>query len=143
MKSTRVRASDRAERWLCYDASEHTLGRMASQIAMNLMGKDEPTWTPNELTGAHVVVVNARQARVSGKKADTKTYVHYTRYSGGYKEVDMVDVLARRPEDVITLAVRRMLPKTRLGKAMLSRLKVYPGPEHPHTAQQPVKVEPK
>lgn len=143
MKSTRVRATDRAERWLCYDASQHTLGRMASQIAMNLMGKDEPTWTPNELTGAHVVVVNAGQAHLSGKKADTKTYVHYTRYPGGYKEVGMSDILARRPEDVVTLAVRRMLPKTRLGKAMLSRLKVYPGPEHPHTAQQPVKVEPK
>lgn len=142
MKSTRVRASERAERWLCYDASEHTLGRMASKIAMSLMGKDEPTWTPNELTGAHVVVINAAQAKVTGKKADTKTYAHYTRYPGGYKDVSMSDVLSRRPEDVVSLAVRRMLPKTRLGKAMLSRLKVYPGSEHPHIAQQPVKVAP-
>ncbi|HVS17301.1 MAG TPA: uL13 family ribosomal protein, partial [Planctomycetota bacterium] len=71
------------------------------------------------------------------------TYAHYTRYAGGYKEVGMSDLLARRPEDVVALAVRRMLPKTRLGKAMLSRLKVYAGPDHPHTAQQPVKVEPK
>jgi large subunit ribosomal protein L13 len=142
MKSTRVRAHERAERWLCYDASEHTLGRMASQIAMNLMGKDEPTWTPNERTGAHVVVINGSQARLTGKKSDTKTYVHYTRYAGGQKHVALGDVLERRPEDVVTLAVRRMLPKSKLGKAMLSRLKVYPGPDHPHTAQQPVQVQP-
>lgn len=142
MKSTRVRATDRAERWLCYDASEHTLGRMASRIAMNLMGKDEPTWTPNELTGAHVVVINGTQARLTGNKADTKSYVHYTRYAGGQKHVALADVIERRPEDVVTLAVRRMLPKSKLGKAMLSRLKVYPGAEHPHTAQKPVKVNP-
>jgi large subunit ribosomal protein L13 len=142
MKSTRVRANERAERWLCYDASEYTLGRMAAKIAMNLMGKDEPTWTPNELTGAHVVVINGTQARLTGKKADTKSYVHYTRYAGGQKHVAMSDVLERRPADVVSLAVRRMLPKSKLGKSMLARLKVYPGAEHPHTAQQPVKVQP-
>jgi large subunit ribosomal protein L13 len=142
MKSTRVRANERAERWLCYDASEHTLGRMAAKIAMNLMGKDEPTWTPNELTGAHVVVINGTQARLTGNKADTKSYVHYTRYAGGQKHVALADVIERRPQDVVTLAVRRMLPKSKLGKAMLARLKVYPGPDHPHTAQQPVKVQP-
>jgi len=142
MKSTHVRGRECEERWLLYDASEHNLGRMATQIAMSLMGKDRPTWTPNELTGAHVVVVNSRQARVSGNKAGTKIYPHYTRYSGGLKDVPMSDVLQRRPNDVVTLAVRRMLPKTRLGARMLARLKVYPDAEHPHTAQKPVKVQP-
>jgi large subunit ribosomal protein L13 len=141
MKSTHVRSSEVEERWLLYDASEHTLGRLASAIAMALMGKDRPTWTPNQLTGAHVVVINAAQARVSGNKRATKIYPHYTRYPGGLKQVSMGDVLERRPNDVVTLAVRRMLPKTRLGARMLARLKVYPGAEHPHTAQRPVKVE--
>lgn len=142
MKSTHVRSSEVEERWLLYDASEHTLGRMASRIAMALMGKDQPSWTPNQLTGAHVVVINAEKARLTGDKAATKIYPHYTRYAGGLKEVALADVLERRPADVVTLAVRRMLPKTRLGHRMLSRLKVYPGTEHPHTAQRPVKVEP-
>ena len=141
MKSTHVRSSEVEERWLLYDASEHTLGRMASAIAMALMGKDRPTWTPNQLTGAHVVVINAAQARVSGNKHSTKVYPHFTRYPGGLKQVAMADVLERRPNDVVTLAVRRMLPKTRLGTRMLARLKVYPGAEHPHAAQRPVKVE--
>lgn len=139
-KSTHVRAADVEERWLCYDASEHILGRMASKIAMNLMGKDRPTWTPSELTGAHVVVINAEKAVVTGKKAEMKTYDHYTFYPSGRKSVAMSDVLERRPEDVVALAVRRMLPKTKLGHDMLRRLKVYAGSVHPHTAQQPVKV---
>jgi large subunit ribosomal protein L13 len=139
-KSTHVRAADVEERWLIYDASEHILGRMASKIAMNLMGKDRPTWTPSELTGAHVVVINAEKAVVTGKKAETKIYDHYTFYPSGRKEVSMADVRERRPSDIVSLAVRRMLPKSKLGHDMLRRLKVYAGSEHPHTAQQPVKV---
>ena len=142
MKSTHVRATDVEERWLLYDASQHTLGRMASKIAMSLMGKDRPTWTPSELTGAHVVVINSAQAQVTGKKSEQKTYAHFTRYPGGYKQVPIADMRVRRPNDIITLAVRRMLPKTRLGHDMLRRLKVYPGAEHPHMAQKPVTVEP-
>jgi large subunit ribosomal protein L13 len=142
MKSTHVRAIDVEERWLLYDASQHTLGRMATKIAMSLMGKDRPTWTPSELSGAHVVVINSVQAKVSGKKDDKKTYAHFTRYAGGYKVVPISDMRKRRPNDIITLAVRRMLPKTRLGHDMLRRLKVYSGAEHPHTAQNPVPVEP-
>ncbi len=140
MKSTFVRTAQAQERWLLYDASEHTLGRMASKIAMHLMGKDRPTYTAGQLTGAHVVVVNAKQARTTGVKAQTKTYAHYTRYAGGRKDVAMERVRATRPEDIVALAVRRMLPKTRLGHDMLRRLKVYPGAEHPHTANKPVKV---
>jgi large subunit ribosomal protein L13 len=142
MKTTHVRAADAEERWLLYDASEHTLGRMATKIAMHLMGKDRPTWTPSELTGAHVVVINAEKARVTGKKGEDKTYSHYTKYPSGHKRVAMADVRESRPEDIVALAVRRMLPKTKLGHDMLRRLKVYAGTEHPHTAQQPVKVQP-
>jgi large subunit ribosomal protein L13 len=141
MKTTHVRAADVEERWLLFDASEHTLGRMATQIARALMGKDRPTWTPSELSGAHVVVTNSKNVRTTGNKAEHKIYPHFTKYAGGLKQVPMADVLERRPNDVVTLAVRRMLPKTRLGHRMLKRLKVYPGTEHPHTAQQPTKVE--
>ena len=140
MKTTHVRAADAEERWLLYDASEHTLGRMAAKIAMHLMGKDRPTWTPSELTGAHVVVIHAEKASVTGKKAGEKLYSHYTQYPSGHKRVAMERVRAQRPDDIVALAVRRMLPKTRLGHDMLRRLKVYAGSEHPHTAQQPVKV---
>lgn len=143
MKSTFVRTAQAQERWLLYDASEHTLGRMASKIAMHLMGKDRPTYTAGQLTGAHVVVINAAKARTTGVKAETKTYAHYTGYAGGRKDISMERVRATRPEDIVALAVRRMLPKTRLGHDMLRRLKVYPGAEHPHTANKPVKVEPR
>lgn len=142
MKSTHVRSTDAEERWLLYDASQHTLGRMASKIAMNLMGKDRPTWTPSEVTGAHVVVINSVQAKVTGNKDGQKIYPHFTRYAGGLKEVPISDMRVRRPNDIVTLAVRRMLPKTRLGHDMLRRLKVYSGTDHPHTAQQPTLVEP-
>lgn len=141
MKSTHCRAADVEERWLLYDASDLPLGRLAAKIAVNLQGKDRPTWTPSELSGAHVVVINSAKARVTGRKEEQKIYPHYTRYAGGLKEVPIDEVRERRPNDLITLAVRRMLPKTRLGHRMLKRLKVYPGADHPHTAQQPVKVE--
>lgn len=143
MKSTHVRAADAQERWLLYDASEHTLGRMATKIAMHLMGKDRPSYTPSELTGAHVVVINAAQAKFTGKKGETKEYPHYTAYPGGYKSVPIANIREDRAGDIVWLAVRRMLPKTKLGHDMLRRLKVYPGTEHPHTAQRPIKVEAK
>lgn len=139
-KTTHVRAADTEDRWLLYDASEHVLGRMAARIARELQGKDRPEYTPSELTGAHVVVINADQVRLTGSKGDTKEYPQYSGYPGGLYHHSLERVRARRPHDVVKLAVRRMLPKTRLGKKMLSRLKVYPGVEHPHTAQQPEKV---
>ncbi len=126
---------------MLYDASEHILGRMAVRIAMQLMGKDRPTYTPSELPGTHVVVVNAGQARVTGRKELQKEYRHYSGYPGGLKSVPLEEMRKRRPEDIVTLAVRRMLPKNRLGHDMLRRLKVYRGSEHPHTAQKPEKVE--
>ncbi len=141
MTSTYVRSTDAEERWLLYDASEHTLGRMAASIARALQGKDRPTYQPNEKTGAHVVVINGAKPKFSGTKGDVKIYKSYSGYPGGLKEVPLAKVLEKRPADPVTLAVRRMLPKSRLGHDLLRRLKVYAGEEHPHTAQQPVKVD--
>jgi len=142
MKTTHVKASEVEERWYLYDASEHVLGRMASAIAMQLMGKDRPTYTPSELSGAHVVVTNAGQARLTGRKGEQKEYKRYSGYPGGLKILPLERMRQQSPTEIVELAVRRMLPKTRLGKRMLSRLKVYAGEDHRHTAQQPQKVEP-
>ena len=139
--TTHVRSADLKERWLLYDASQFTLGRLAAQIAMNLMGKDQPTYTPSELNGAFVVVVNAENVRTTGKKDQTKQYFHYSGYPNGRKEIDFADLQSRRPEEIVRQAVKRMLPKTNLGRDMMRRLKVYGGADHPHMAQQPVKVE--
>ena len=114
---------------------------MATQIAMNLMGKDRPTYTPSECGGAHVVVINGENAKLTGKKQDEKLYKHYTGYVDGLREIPIEKIREQRPADIVTLAVRRMLPKNRLGHDMLRRLKVYAGPDHPHSAQKPVKVE--
>ncbi|MEM7308729.1 MAG: 50S ribosomal protein L13 [Planctomycetota bacterium] len=141
MKTSHIRAVETEDRWYIYDASEHVLGRMASKIAMQLQGKDRPTYTPSELTGAHVIVINAGKAQLTGTKAESKAYPKYSGYPGGLYVHSIDHLKKRRPHDVVKLAVRRMLPKTRLGKSMLSRLKVYAGTDHPHSAQKPVKVE--
>jgi large subunit ribosomal protein L13 len=139
--TTHVRSATLPQRWLVYDASKFTLGRLAAQIAMNLMGKDRPTYTPSEMNGAFVVVINAEKVRTTGTKRDYKTYAHYSGYPGGRKEVAFADLQGRRPDEIIHLAVRRMLPKSVQGRDMRRRLKVYAGPDHPHTAQQPVQVD--
>lgn len=141
MKTSHVRASDTEERWLLFDASKHILGRMATVIAKSLMGKDRPTWTPSEGGNTHVIVINADQPQFTGDKRAKKEYAHHTGYPGGRRVLTVDDVLERRPTDVVTLAVRRMLPKGRLGHTTLSSLKVYAGPDHPHAAQQPTLVE--
>jgi len=141
MPTTHVRSADLAERWILYDASKHTLGRLAAQIAMNLMGKDQPTYTPSEKNGAFVVVVNAERVVTTGRKRDQKSYAHYTGYPSGRREIAYEDLAERRPDGIIRLAVKRMLPKNALGHDLLSRLKIYSGSEHPHTAQKPVLVE--
>lgn len=141
MTSTYVRATDAEERWLLYDASELTLGRMAASIARALQGKDRPNYQPNEKVGAHVVVINGAKPKFSGNKRDEKVYIHYTGYPGGLKHIPIDKVIEKRPADPVTLAVRRMLPKNRIGHDLLRRLKVYAGEEHPHGAQRPVKVE--
>ena len=141
MTTTHVRAQDTEERWLLYDASKFPLGRMAAAIAMNLMGKDRPTYTPSERGGAHVVVINGEQVQLSGTKTDDKLYKHYTGYPSGLREVPLEKVKEKRPREIVTLAVRRMLPKNRLGHDMLRSLKVYAGKDHPHAAQSPVEVQ--
>jgi len=142
MQTTHVRAIDVEERWLLYDASEHVLGRMATEIARSLMGKDRPAYTPSQPTGAHVVVINAERPRLTGRKLDQKSYDFYSGYPGGLKTVSIGRMLERKPEEVVRLAVRRMLPKSKLGRDLFKRLKVYAGTEHPHSAQKPQKVEP-
>jgi large subunit ribosomal protein L13 len=139
--TTHVRSADLKERWLLYDASQFTLGRLAAQIAMNLMGKDTPNYTPSEMNGAFVVVLNADKVKTTGKKSLAKQYFHYTGYPSGRKEIDFLDLQSRRPDEIVRQAVKRMLPKNTLGRDMQRRLKIYAGTDHPHAAQQPVKVE--
>jgi len=141
MPTTHVRSADLEERWLLYDASKHTLGRLCAQVAMNLMGKDRPTYTPSEKNGAYVVVVNAEKVRTTGDKRAQKSYAHYTGYPSGRRVIAYEDLAARRPDEIVRIAVKRMLPKTALGHDLLSRLKVYAGSDHPHSAQKPVLVE--
>jgi large subunit ribosomal protein L13 len=141
MRTTHVRAADVQERWYVFDASTQPLGRMASQIAMMLMGKDRPTYTPSELCGAHVVVIHADKVLVTGRKAEQKEYAFYSGFAGGLKEIEFEELRERDPARIIRLAVRRMLPKNKLARRMLGRLLVYAGPDHPHTAQRPVPYE--
>ena len=127
-------------RWYVVDASDKILGRLATKIAMILMGKDRPTYTPHVDTGGFVIVTNAAQVRVTGKKADTMAYPRYSYYPGGYSETPYKRMMERHPDRIIREAVRRMLPKNALGRRMLTKLKVYAADEHPHSAQQPAKL---
>jgi large subunit ribosomal protein L13 len=141
MKTTWAKAGTIDPKWYLIDAKDYVLGRMASKIAVMLMGKHKPTYTPFLDTGDFVVVVNAEKVLFTGKKAKDKKYYWHTGYLGGIKERSLEDYLEKDPEEVIRLAVRRMLPKTKLGRQMLSKLKIYAGAAHPHAAQQPVKLE--
>lgn len=124
-------------RWYLVDASQEVLGRAATRIARILQGKDRPTWTPHVDTGGYVVVINAEKIRATGKKERDKVYQWYTGWHSGRKERTLGEMRERSPEQIIRLAVRRMLPKSRLGRRMLAKLKVYRGAEHPHGAQNP------
>ncbi|UCF42334.1 MAG: 50S ribosomal protein L13 [Planctomycetota bacterium] len=141
MKTFMAKKGDIKSKWLLVDADGLVLGRMANKIAPILMGKHKPTYTPHVDTGDHVIVVNAEKVRVTGKKAQDKQYDYYTHYPGGHKFVSFADMIARKPEKVIALAVKRMLPKNKLGRKMLKKLKVYRGPEHDHQAQKPENIE--
>jgi large subunit ribosomal protein L13 len=131
------KAGEIARQWYVVDASGQALGRLASSIARILMGKENPKYTPFLDTGDHVVVINADKVKISGTKGDEKVYQHYTGYPGGLRTEEFRKRFARRPELVIEEAVRRMLPKTKLGVHMFSKLKVYKGDKHPHAAQKP------
>ena len=124
-------------KWYVVDAAGQTLGHLASEVASLLTGKRNPQWTPFLDTGDHVVVINARQAVLKGNKAEQKVYRHHTRYPGGLREITAREMIAKRPERVVELAIKGMLPKTKLGRAMAKKLRVYADAEHPHSAQRP------
>jgi large subunit ribosomal protein L13 len=125
------------QRWLLIDATDQVVGRLAVQIANILRGKHRPEYTPHQDTGEYVIVVNAAKVRFTGKKLDTKTYQWFTHYPGGLKVVSARQVLEKHPERVLFEAVRRMVPRNRLGRQQMTKLKIYGGPTHPHQAQQP------
>ena len=141
MKSFMAKKSEVEQKWLLVDADGAILGRMAAKIAPILMGKTKPIYTPHVDVGDFVVVVNAEKVKVSGKKAQTKEYDYYTHYPGGHRYVSFAAMMAKKPEKVIELAVRRMLPKSALGGQMLKKLKVYRGPEHEHQAQKLERIQ--
>jgi len=141
MKSFMAKKNEVSQKWLLVDADGAVLGRMAAKIAPILMGKNKPEYTPHVDVGDYVIVVNAEKIHVTGKKAEQKQYDYYTHYPGGHKYVSFAELMAHKPEKVVELAVRRMLPKNKLGRKMLKKLKVYRGPDHPHQAQRPQKVE--
>jgi len=141
MKTFVAKPSTRERNWLVVDASGQTLGRLATQLADALRGKRKPEYTPHCDVGDFVIVVNAEKIVVTGKKLDEKRYYRHSGYPGGLRSRTLREQLARRPEEVIRTAVRGMVPRTRLGRAQLTKLKVYAGPEHPHTAQKPQPME--
>ncbi len=141
MKSFLAKKEQVERNWVVVDAEGAILGRLANKIAPILMGKTKATYTPHVDTGDFVIVVNADKIALTGKKEDTKEYDYYTHFPGGYRTVSFKDMMAKKPEKVIEMAVKRMLPKNKLGRGMLKKLKVYSGPEHNHQAQMPVKIE--
>ena len=124
-------------KWYVVDATDMTLGRLASEVAKVLRGKNKPIFTPHIDCGDNVIVINAEKIKVTGKKMDQKVYYHHSDYVGGLKEATLREKLAKKPEQVIELAVKGMLPKGPLGSQMFTKLHVYPGPEHKHEAQKP------
>jgi large subunit ribosomal protein L13 len=129
-------------KWYVVDAAGQTLGHLASEVASILTGKRNPKWTPFLDTGDHVVVINARQAVLKGNKAEQKVYRHHTRFPGGLREINAREMIAKRPERVVELAIKGMLPKNKLGRAMAKKLRVYADAEHPHSAQRPQAYNP-
>ena len=137
MKSFMASPSTVERKWYVVDAEGKTLGRLASEVANVLRGKNKPTYTPHIDTGDYVIVVNAEKIQVTGKKLDQKIYYHHSEYVGGMKEATLREMMQKKPEFVITHAVKGMLPKGPLGRQMLKKLHVYAGPEHNHAAQKP------
>ena len=137
MKSFMASPSTVERKWYVVDAEGKTLGRLASEVANVLRGKNKPIYTPHIDTGDYVIVVNAEKIKVTGKKLDQKIYYHHSEYVGGMKETTLKEMMNKKPEFVITHAVKGMLPKGPLGRHMLTKLHVYAGPEHKHAAQKP------
>ena len=137
MKTYNATNETAEHQWFIVDAAGKTLGRLASQIAMRLRGKHKPEYTPHVDTGDFIVVINANQVKVTGNKNKAKVYYSHSGYPGGLKEITFEKLLAKRPERIIEIAVKGMLPKNPLGRAVYRKLKVYAGASHPHAAQQP------
>ncbi len=137
MKTYSAKAESVVRDWFVVNADGKTLGRMAAEIATRLRGKHKPEYTPHVDTGDYIVVINAEKVRVTGKKATDKMYYHHTGFIGGIKSISFEKLIDKAPERVIQKAIKGMLPKGPLGRSMYSKLKVYAGSEHPHTAQQP------
>jgi large subunit ribosomal protein L13 len=140
-QTTFRRKTDTERQWRHIDAEGQILGRLASTVAVILMGKHRPDYTPHVDTGDFVVITNAEKIKLTGRKAQQRLKTRFTGYPGGLKAESFGEIRERRPEFLIEDAVRRMLPKSRLGRQMIKKLKVYAGPEHPHSAQQPATLE--
>lgn len=140
MKTYSAKAADIVQDWYVVDASDKTLGRLASEIAHRLRGKHKAEYTPHVDTGDYIVVVNAEKVRVSGNKTTNKIYHHHTGYPGGLKSISFEKLIDKAPERALQSAVKGMLPRNPLGRAMFRKLKVYAGSEHPHAAQQPLEL---
>ena len=136
-KTYSVSESEIERRWFVVDATDQTLGRLATRVARVLEGKHKPTWAPSLDSGDHVIILNAAKISVSAAKRDTKSYARHSGYPQGFKEESLGDLLARRPEQAVRRAIKGMLPHTRLGAQQLRKLKIYTGSDHPHQAQRP------
>jgi large subunit ribosomal protein L13 len=132
-----IKTIDAAQKWYIVDAKDQVLGRLASRVAKIIRGKHKPYFTPNTDTGDFVVIINAEQIKITGKREFLKNYVHHSGYPGGLKSKNVVEVLSKNPEFIVENAVKGMLPKNRLGNRLIKKLKVYKGNVHPHSAQKP------
>ncbi|MDN5293943.1 MAG: large subunit ribosomal protein [Eubacteriales bacterium] len=141
MKTYMAKPGEVERKWYVVDATDKTLGRLASQVAAILRGKHKPQYTPHVDTGDFVIIVNAEKVRLTGKKLDKKIYYHHSRYPGGLKQMTYRTLLKEKPELAVRKAVEGMLPHNRLGRKMARKLKVYRGPDHPHAAQKPEVLE--
>ena len=141
MKTKSYKNTDLEKKWLLLDASDKTLGRLSTKVAFILMGKDKAQYTPNSDLGDYVVIINAEKIKITGNKDSQKNYYRHTGYPGGLKSTTFLDMIEKKPEEIIFKAVQGMLPKNKLSKTMISKLKVYEGENHPHVGQNPIKIE--
>jgi len=141
MKTFVAKEQEVTKNWYLVDAKNRVLGRLATQIAIHLRGKHKPVFTPHADTGDFIVVINADKITLTGSKWDKKIYYRHSGYVGGLKQISARKLLEKKPEEILRLAVRRMLPKNSLGRRQLKKLKIYTGPGHPHQAQKPEKLE--
>jgi large subunit ribosomal protein L13 len=141
MKTYQAKKEDFGHQWYLVNAEGKVLGRLSTELAKILKGKNKPTYTPHIDTGDFVVVVNAGKVTLTGKKMKDKVYYHHTGYPGGIKEMNAEKLLAKKPTEMIRIAVKGMLPKNSLGRQMMRKLKIYAGPNHPHEAQKPTPLE--